>query len=336
MCHLLTPSPLILHCHQPTTHDHLVVSAAILPASLSGKQPVTMSTSDAESSALIHQRVRALCKALAVDGSSEADIERRISTTLPHLSLSSPPPQSASQQAVSALIDHTLLRADATVADIQTLCREANDNHFYSVCVNPYYVRAALHSLNELSAPSPPLVKVAAVCGFPLGCNTAAVKCAEARELRGLGAHEVDVVVNIAALQSGDATYVLHELTQVVQSCQPLTVKVILETALLSDSQIVDGCVLSALAGAAFVKTSTGFNAAGGASVRAVRLMRAVVGDRLGVKASGGIRDHAAARAVVEAGASRLGTSASVNIAAGEAAGDKTQQQQTVSASGAY
>ena len=174
------------------------------------------------------------------------------------------------------------------------------------------------------------------MCGFPLGANTAAVKAAEARELKELGAHEVDVVVNIAALQARDAQYVLAELTAVVQACHPLPVKVIFETALLTTAQIVDGCVLSALAGAAFVKTSTGFNAAGGASVEAVRLMRAVVGDRLGVKASGGIRDYAAARAMVDAGASRLGTSASVNIATGEKAGDKSQQQTADKANSAY
>ena len=145
--------------------------------------------------------------------------------------------------------------------------------------------------------------------------------------MRELGAGEVDVVVNIAALQAAEHSYVLRELSEVVQACRPLLVKVILESALLSDAQLVDGCVLSALAGAAFVKTSTGFNAAGGASVRAVRLMRAVVGERLGVKASGGIRDYGAARAMVEAGASRLGTSATVNIAAGEKAGDKPVQQ---------
>jgi len=295
-----------------------------------------MSTSDNNSTALIQERVRGLRTALAVSGSSEADIERRIATTLPHISHSSPPPPS-SHQAVSSLIDHTVLKADATKADIQTLCREAHAHRFYSVCVNPYHVRTALHCLNELSVHVFSSVKVAAVCGFPLGANTVAVKAAEARELKELGAHEVDVVVNIAALQSGDAAYVLNELTAVVQACQPLPVKVILETALLSDAQIVDGCVLSALAGAAFVKTSTGFNAAGGASVAAVRLMRAVVGDRLGVKASGGIRDYPAARAMVEAGASRLGTSASVAIAAGELAGGKQQQQHTAEgASNAY
>ena len=288
--------------------------------------------SASEWNALIQERVRALCASLAISGGTEADVERRIHSTLPHLSSSastsdSPYPSlSASTEppAVSSLIDHTLLRADASKAAIHALCREAHEQHFYSVCVNPCHVRTAVHSLSKLSSSSsPPSVKVAAVCGFPLGASTATVKCAEARELRELGAHEVDVVVNIAALQDGDDTYVLDELTGVVQACRPLAVKVILETALLSTSQIVDGCLLSALAGAAFVKTSTGFNAAGGASVQTVRLMRAVVGDRLGVKASGGIRDYAAARAMLDAGASRLGTSASVSIAAGDKKGDK-------------
>ena len=287
--------------------------------------------------------VRSLSAALAGEGNTADDFERRIYSTLPHLttsssssstgfSSSSPSPS----QSVAQLIDHTVLKADASLADIQTLCREAHIHHFYSVCVNPYYVHTALQYLNELSAPQPSSVKVAAVCGFPLGANTAAVKAEEARELKELKADEVDVVVNVAALQARDAKYVLDELTRVVQACQPLPVKVILESALLTDEQVVDGCLLSALAGAAFVKTSTGFNAAGGARVATVSLMRAVVGDRLGVKASGGIRDYATARAMVESGASRLGTSASVNITAGDKQGDKQQQQSGDKGSSAY
>ena len=298
-----------------------------------------MSTAGTESSALVQHRIRALSTALAIKGDREEDIERCVLTALPHLNSSSPPHDSSlhvpATSSVSSLIDHTLLRADATMAEIHTLCREAHSQHFYSVCVNPCQVRTAIQILKELAAPTASSVKVAAVCGFPLGANTATLKSAEASQLQELGAHEVDVVVNIAALQATEATYVLDELCGVVQACAPLPVKVILETALLTDDQVVDGCLLSALAGAAFVKTSTGFNAAGGASVRAVRLMRSVVGDKLGVKASGGIRDYAAARAMVDAGASRLGTSASVNIAAGEKAGDKPQQE-AEKVSGAY
>ena len=305
-----------------------------------------MSSSNSEWNALIHQRVRALSSSLAVGGgSSEKDIEQRMVSALPHLLRTSPPSSqhpsltallSASPQNVCASIDHTLLRADASIADIHTLCREAHEHHFYSVCVNPFHVSTAARFLDELASPSMSMVQVAAVCGFPLGANTTSIKCAEARQLKELGAREVDVVVNIASLRAGDAVYVLSELTEVVRACSPLPVKVILETALLSDEQIVDGCLLSALAGAAFVKTSTGFNAAGGATVRAVRLMRSVVGERLGVKASGGIRDYATAHAMIaEAGADRLGTSASVSIAAGEKARDKPQQQ-TKGASGAY
>jgi len=209
---------------------------------------------------------------------------------------------------ISDLIDHTLLKPDATSEQIINLCEEAKEYSFASVCVNPVNVRLASELLRGV------LVKVCTVIGFPLGAATSIVKAIETRDAIANGASEVDMVINVGALKSGDYDLVRRDIEAVVDAARGnALVKVILETALLTDEEKVKGCLLAKLAGADFVKTSTGFGP-GGATVEDIRLMRKVVGSDMGVKASGGIRDYEAARRMVEAGASRIGASASVKI----------------------
>lgn len=209
---------------------------------------------------------------------------------------------------ISDLIDHTLLKPDATSEQIINLCEEAKEYSFASVCVNPVNVRLASELLRGV------LVKVCTVIGFPLGAATSIVKAIETRDAIANGASEVDMVINVGALKSGDYDLVRRDIEAVVDAARGnALVKVILETALLTDEEKVKGCLLAKLAGADFVKTSTGFGP-GGATVEDIRLMRKVVGPDMGVKASGGIRDYEAARRMVEAGASRIGASASVKI----------------------
>jgi len=209
---------------------------------------------------------------------------------------------------IASMIDHTLLKPEATEEQIKKLCHEAKRYGFASVCVNPCYVSLAAKEL----AGSP--IKVCTVIGFPLGATTTEAKVSEAREAVKNGATEVDMVLNIGALKSGKVEYIRDEIKYVVESVKPTAlVKVILETCLLTEDEKVKACTIAKEAGADFVKTSTGFGG-GGATVEDVRLMRRIVGTEMGVKASGGIRDHETAIKMIKAGASRLGTSASVAI----------------------
>jgi deoxyribose-phosphate aldolase len=214
---------------------------------------------------------------------------------------------------LAALIDHTCLVPQAGASDVERLCAEAKRYGFHAVCVAPARVSAAV----RLVADSP--VRVCTVAGFPLGASIPRVKLAAARAALELGADEIDMVMQIGALKDGDAVIVRDEIARVADAVHETPgriLKVILETVLLTDEEIVTGCEIAADAGADFVKTSTGF-ASGGASVEAVRLMRRAVGETLGVKAAGGIRDFRAARAMIEAGANRIGASASVEIMKG-------------------
>ncbi len=218
--------------------------------------------------------------------------------------------QTLSPAQLAAIIDHTLLKANATAADIEKLCAEARENHFYSVCVNSSWVAAARHCLDGSD------VKVASVVGFPLGAMLADAKRFETEAAIDDGAQEIDVVLNVGRLKDSDDKYVLRELCDVVEAADERIVKVILETCLLTPEEKIRACQLAVESEAHFVKTSTGFSA-GGATVADVKLMRETVGPKFGVKASGGIRDTKTALAMIEAGATRLGTSASVAIVKG-------------------
>jgi deoxyribose-phosphate aldolase len=210
---------------------------------------------------------------------------------------------------VSGMIDHTLLKADATRADIEKLCREAAEFHFATVCVNPAWVATAGKLLHGRG------VGVCSVVGFPLGATTPDVKNYETRRVIFDGATEVDMVINVGALKSGDLRAVERDIEAVVGPCRECGVvsKVIIEAALLTDEEKVMASTLAKAAGADFVKTSTGF-ATGGATVADVALMRRVVGVDMGVKAAGGVRDLEGLKAMVAAGASRVGASAGVKI----------------------
>jgi deoxyribose-phosphate aldolase len=213
---------------------------------------------------------------------------------------------------VAGLIDHTLLKPEATEADVRKLCDEARQHEFASVCVNPGWVGLAA----ELLAGSP--VRVCTVIGFPLGATTPTAKAVETRDAIANGATEIDMVINVGALKSGDDELVRRDIEGVVNAARgKAIVKVIIETALLSREEKVKACLLTKMAGADFVKTSTGF-ASGGATVEDIALMRETVGPDMGVKASGGIKDRATADAMVAAGATRIGASASVAIATGQ------------------
>lgn len=205
--------------------------------------------------------------------------------------------------------DHTLLKPEATEMQIRTLCQEARQYNFYSVCVNSCYVALAKELLEGCS------VKVAAVVGFPLGACTTATKTFETIDACKAGAEEIDMVINIGKLKSGDLDYVKQDIASVVDGAvkQGAIVKVILETCLLTKEEIVLVCNLAKDAGAHFVKTSTGFST-GGATVEDVELMKKTVGDSMQVKASGGIRDYDTVMAMVKAGADRIGASASVEV----------------------
>jgi deoxyribose-phosphate aldolase len=209
--------------------------------------------------------------------------------------------------AMAGMIDHTLLKADATAADVKKLCDEARKYCFASVCVNSTNVARAKAWLEGSG------VMVCAVVGFPLGAMTPTAKAFEAREAVRCGASEIDMVINIGALKSRDYGLVEEDIRKVVQASRPARVKVILETGALTQEEKIIGITLSKIAGAAFVKTSTGFGP-GGATVEDIALMRRLVGDELGVKASGGVRTHEDAEKMKLAGASRIGASASVAI----------------------
>ncbi|MCX8128814.1 MAG: deoxyribose-phosphate aldolase [Clostridia bacterium] len=216
---------------------------------------------------------------------------------------------------LASIIDHTLLKPDATEKQIKELCSEARKYGFASVCVNPSYVTLAASELTGTS------VKVCTVIGFPLGATTSEAKAAETREAVNNGANEVDMVINIGALKSGKTNYVKADIEAVVKAAKPeAIVKVIIETCLLSEEEKINACLLAKEAGADFVKTSTGFST-GGATEEDIRLMRRTVGPDTGVKASAGIRDYAMAEKMVNAGATRLGTSASIAIVSNEKSG---------------
>lgn len=211
------------------------------------------------------------------------------------------------REELAKMIDHTLLKPESTASDVQALIDEGAALGTFSVCVSP----------NQLPIETPGDLKVAVVCGFPSGAHKSEVKAAEARQSVELGAQEVDMVINLKLVKEGKFDEVEADIRAVREATEGALLKVIIESAVLTDEEIVACCKASENAGADYVKTSTGFHPAGGASVHAVKLMRETVGDRLGVKASGGIRDAETALAMVEAGASRLGLSSSKAILEG-------------------
>jgi deoxyribose-phosphate aldolase len=215
----------------------------------------------------------------------------------------------AADASVAGYIDHTLLKPEATRAEIEKLCQEARAFNFASVCVNPTWVKECAFALYG----SP--VKACTVVGFPLGATLSDVKAYETRRAIFDGATEIDMVINIGALKSGDHEIVRRDIAAVVDASHDAcaVVKVIIETALLTDEEKIHACLLAKEAGADFVKTSTGFSK-GGATVADIELMRRTVGSAIGVKAAGGVKDLASAREMIAAGATRIGASAGVKI----------------------
>ena len=210
---------------------------------------------------------------------------------------------------IAKMIDHTILKPNVTDADVIKVCDEAKEYGFFSVCVNPYFVPLVAKELKGTD------VKVTSVIGFPLGANTTEMKAYEAKKAVEDGANEIDMVLNVSALKDLKYDFVKNDIAAVVEAIKGKAIlKVILETCLLTKDEIVKASELSKEAGAQFVKTSTGFST-GGATAEDVALMKKTVGDALEVKASGGVRDYATAKAMVDAGATRIGASASVEIA---------------------
>ena len=216
-------------------------------------------------------------------------------------------PSSGSRR-IADFVDHTLLKPEATRTEVVKLCAEAKQHRFAAVCVNGSWVATCAKELQGTD------VGLASVVGFPLGAMTSRAKAAEAREAVASGANEIDMVVALGRLKSGEWAYVEDDIRAVVEASMPGIVKVIIESSTLTPDEIIKASALAKEAGAHFVKTSTGFHASGGASVEAVRLMRLVVGDALGVKASGGVRDCQTALTMVAAGANRIGTSSGVGM----------------------
>jgi len=212
---------------------------------------------------------------------------------------------------VAKMIDHTILKANVTQEQVGKVCEEAKKYGFASVCINPAYVSL----VSELLKGSP--VKVTVVVGFPLGATTKTAKAIEARDAVAAGADEIDMVINVGALKSGNYSAVLDDIKAVREVTAGHVLKVIIETALLTEEEKIKACELAKQAGADFVKTSTGFST-GGATVEDIKLMRKVVGPSMGIKASGGIHTLEDAMAMKEAGATRIGASASVKIVTGE------------------
>jgi len=208
------------------------------------------------------------------------------------------------------LFDHTILKADATEAAVLKICNEAKEYGFMSVCVNTFYTAFVAEQLKGTD------VKVCTVIGFPLGQMSTKAKALETKSAVEDGAQEIDMVLNVAALKDGKYDVVLEDIKAVKEACSSALLKVILETCLLTKDEIVKACELSVAAGADFVKTSTGFST-GGATAEDIALMRQTVGPDIGVKASGGVRDSKGAEAMVAAGASRIGASATIAILAG-------------------
>lgn len=213
------------------------------------------------------------------------------------------------KKTIASMIDHTLLKPEATPAQVEKLCAEAAEYHFASVCVNPVYIPLAARLLKDTD------VKVCCVVGFPLGAIAPEQKAAEAASCAAMGAEELDMVIHIGAAKAGDWALVQRDIEGVVKAAAGRTVKVIIETCLLTDEEKVKACEAAKAAGAHFVKTSTGFST-GGATTHDIALMRKTVGPEMGVKASGGIRDYETAMAMIEAGANRIGASAGIAIVA--------------------
>ncbi len=207
-------------------------------------------------------------------------------------------------------IDHTLLKQDAVESEIAKLCQEAIDYDFMSVCVNPSYVKQCVEALKNTD------VKVCTVVGFPLGMSTTESKTSEAREAVLKGATEVDMVINVGALKDNKDKYIVDEISQIKRACGKNILKVIIETALLTDEEKVRACELAVKAGADFVKTSTGFSTHG-ATVEDVKLMKDTVKDAAEVKAAGGVRSLEDMENMIKAGATRIGTSGGVALMAG-------------------
>lgn len=211
---------------------------------------------------------------------------------------------------IASMIDHTILKPEATKEEIKMLCQEAIEYKFAAVCINPFYVNLCSDLLKDTD------VKVATVIGFPLGANTTEVKVFETEDAIKNGADEIDMVINIGALKDKDYETVKNDIEKIVKAAhahKDVIVKVIIETALLEKDEKTRACELSMEAGADFVKTSTGFSTAG-ATTEDIALMKSVVGDNLEIKASGGVRDVETAKAMIENGATRLGTSSGVKI----------------------
>jgi len=255
-----------------------------------------------------------------------AQMSQQTAVSVAASSASAVTPQSPSAQAASGKgiiltgpeiarkIDHTLLKADCTRDEIVTLCKEAKEHSFATVCVNPWWVPLAAKELAGTK------VGITTVVGFPLGSTSTFTKIAEARDAIASGATEIDMVMNIGALKSGDLDAVKRDIEGVVLACRgQAIVKVILETCYLTNEEKKAACSIAKMAGADFVKTSTGFGS-GGATVEDIALMRQAVGPDMGVKASGGVRDIDTARRLIAAGATRIGASASVAIATGAGA----------------
>lgn len=210
-------------------------------------------------------------------------------------------------------IDHTILNADATEKDIQRICIEAKEYEFKTVCINPGWIDYAAHLLEGTN------VGITTVIGFPLGANTSEIKAAEAKQAVEKGVSDVDMVINIGALKNEDYPTVLNDIKAVVDAVDGKAItKVIIETSLLNKTEKIRACELAKQAGADFVKTSTGFST-GGATLDDVKLMRATVGPKMGVKASGGVRSYKDAVAMIEAGATRIGASSGIAIVQGVA-----------------
>ena len=255
---------------------------------------------------------------------STAELEMMVAKAIANLGTVAPtswqPPRIDEPAALARLIDHTLLKPDAGEDQIRALCAEALEYGFASVCVNPTWVPLCADLLVGST------VKTCTVIGFPLGATLPAVKAYEVDQVAQLGAQEVDMVLAVGRLRDGDYRTVDRDIAAVADAAQEngVILKVIIETGLLTDEQKVAACVIAEAAGASFVKTSTGFNG-GGATVADIALMRRLVGSRLGVKASGGIRTAADALSMVAAGANRIGASAGVRIVQ-ELAGAATGQ----------
>lgn len=215
--------------------------------------------------------------------------------------------QQWTQKSLAAVIDHTILKPETTPDQVKTICEEAKQYQFASVCVNSCYIPLVVRELGNSS------VKACSVVGFPLGAMASEAKAAETKWVVFRGAHEVDMVINVGLVKAGNREGLLNDIEAVIHAAGDATVKVILETCLLTRAEKIFGCEVAKAAGASFVKTSTGFGS-GGATVEDVGLMREIVGPDMKIKASGGIRSLEKALAMLRAGADRLGASAGVSI----------------------